>query len=158
MHTYTHTVNKENFDQASSLSLLFFPSNPLRWKQGNISTDGFGCLIFSSTRAIRSLLELKKKTRERGREVTAQASASKRTDEIQTRDNFLTLLLADRPANRLLSLSLLSTPPFSRLTPRWLAISRLEFLSRLAGVCGNPFVFKLSARLIKASFFTSNLQ
>lgn len=103
MHTYTHTVNKENFDQASSLSLLFFPSNPLRWKQGNISTDG--CLIFSSTRAIRSLLELKKKTRERGREVTAQASASKRTDEIQTRDNFLTLLLADRPANRLLSLS-----------------------------------------------------
>lgn len=88
----------------------------------------------------------------------AQASASKRTDEIQTRDNFLTLLLADRSANRF------PLPPFPRcsLSPfvDWQFRVLNFYPARRNRGCeaGNPFVFKLSARLIKVSFFTSNLQ
>lgn len=94
----------------------------------NISMDGVGYLaarepLFPLFPALTWLaLRIKKreedeKGRSNGRADSTrrrrggQASASKRTDEIQTRDNFLTLLLADRPANRF------SLPPFPRSAP-----------------------------------------
>lgn len=98
----------------------------------------------------------------------ARVCASKRTDEIQTRDNFLTLLpvgvrcesVRHRPVDAFVSVA--THPSLIGNFASWIFIQ----LNGTKGVeerfrardADNPFVFKLSARLIKASFFTSNLQ
>lgn len=90
----------------------------------------------------------------------------RRIDEIQTRDNFLTLLSVGHPARigsptpRRRLRSAVTHPSLIGNFASWIFIRLNSMKEGDDGVQWrhNPFVFKLSARLIKASFFTSNLQ